>query len=133
MLQIENNLFEKLLAQAAETSRLRMHFDLRDGIDEDSQRMLNALLPGTPLPIHRHNETSETVIILKGSMDEIFYDAEGNETERHHLNPTMGMYGIQIPIKQYHGVEVYEPSVIIEFKAVKYDVRLTEDILENKR
>ena len=91
--------------------------------------MLNALLPGTQLPIHRHSDTIETVIILRGRMDEVYYDAEGKETDRVHLNPSNGEYGVQIPANQYHSVEVYEPSVIVEFKAGKYEKDSTEECL----
>lgn len=128
-MNITDTLLDELQARAAETPRLRMHLDLRNDAEEQSQRMLNALLPGTPLPIHRHRDTNETVIILRGKMDEVFYDAEGKEMERVHLDPSTGEYGVQIPADQYHSVEVYEPSVIIEFKAGKYDPNTTEDYL----
>jgi cupin fold WbuC family metalloprotein len=128
-MQITDKLLDELQARAAETPRLRMHLDLRNNDEELSQRMLNALLPGTPLPIHRHTDTNETVIILQGNMDEVFYDASGKEIDRIHLNPSTGEYGVQIPANQYHGVEVYEPSVIVEFKAGKYDRDSTEDYL----
>lgn len=126
---INENLLNELLALAAKTPRMRMHKDLRDSPEELSQRMLNALLPGTPLPIHRHNETSETVIILRGSMDEIFYDSEGLEISRVHLQPSKGLYGVIVPIGQYHGVEIYEPSIIVEYKTGRYDEDKTEDFL----
>lgn len=106
-----------------------MNYDLRNAAGEDSQRMLNALLPGTPLPIHRHKDTDETVIILKGRMDEVFYDANGKEMARVHLDPSKGQYGVQIPAGQYHSVEVFEPSVIVEFKAGRYDPNISEDCL----
>lgn len=106
-----------------------MHFDLRNEGGEDSQRMLNALLPGTPLPIHRHTDTDETVIILRGKMDEVFYDANGKESGRVHLDASKGNYGVQVPKGQYHGVDVFEPSVIVEFKAGRYDPDSTEDYL----
>ena len=120
-MQITDTLLNELQARAAESPRLRMNLDLRTNPEEQSQRMLNALLPGTQLPIHRHSDTIETVIILRGRMDEVYYDAEGKETGRVHLNPSNGEYGVQIPANQYHSVEVYEPSVIVEFKAGKYE------------
>ncbi|NLZ50947.1 MAG: cupin fold metalloprotein, WbuC family [Rikenellaceae bacterium] len=129
MLTITNQLIDNLLEQAASTPRLRKHYDLRNAAREDSQRMLNALLPGTPLPIHRHNDTDETIIILKGRMDEVFYNAKGEEVSRVHLDASKGQYGVQIPASQYHSVEVFEPSVIVEFKAGRYDPETTEDYL----
>ena len=129
MLSITSELLDNLLVQASGTPRLRMHFDLRNEGGEESQRMLNALLPGTPLPIHRHNNTDETVIILRGSMDEVFYDANGSEIGRIHLDSQNGQYGCQIPSGRYHSVEVFEPSVIVEFKAGCYDPASTEDYL----
>ena len=128
-MQITDTLLNELQARAAESPRLRMNLDLRNNPEEQSQRMLNALLPGTQLPIHRHRDTSETVIILRGRMDEVYYDAEGKETDRVHLDPSNGEYGVQIPANQYHSVEVYEPSVIVEFKAGKYEKDSTEECL----
>lgn len=128
-MKITDKLLDELQTQANKTPRLRMNLDLRNNPEEQSQRMLNSLLPGTPLPIHRHTDTSETVIILRGRMDEVFYDSEGKEIDRVHLNPSSGEYGIQIPANQYHSVEVYEPSVIVEFKAGKYNKETTENYL----
>lgn len=129
MLTITNQLLDDLLQKAASTPRLRMNYDLRNAAGEDSQRMLNAMLPGTPLPIHRHKDTDETIIILRGRMDEVFYDANGKEMSRVHLDPSKGQYGVQVPAGRYHSVEVFEPSVIVEFKAGRYDPEATDDYL----
>lgn len=130
---IDNDLLDELQAQAKVSLRLRVHLDLRNDADEDSQRMLNVMEPGTVVPIHRHVDTIETVFILRGRMDEIYYDENGNETERMHLDAANGVYGLQIPMGQYHSVEALTPCTIIEIKAGKYDPVKTEDFLTSKR
>ena len=82
--------------------------------------MLNALLPGTDVPIHRHTQSNETVILLCGKIIEVLYDDTGNETERFHLDPTLGNFGCVIPAGVWHSVDVLEPSVIFEAKDGKY-------------
>lgn len=82
---IDDKLLDSLLAQAAESPRLRTNFDLRNGPDDGSQRMLNAMLPGTQVPIHRHRDTSESFVVLRGSLTEIFYDESGVECARYEL------------------------------------------------
>lgn len=126
---IDSTLLDSLQTQAKASPRLRVHLDLRNDADEDSQRMLNVMEPGTIVPIHRHTDTIETVVILRGKMDEIYYDEKGNETERIHLDVANGVYGLQIPMGQYHSVEALTPCTIIEIKAGKYDPLKTEDLL----
>ncbi len=127
---IDKELIVRLFAEAAASPRLRMNYDLRDSAEDGSQRMLNALLPGTRVPIHRHSNSSESLVVLCGSMDEIFYDERGNETERIHFGPSSDNYGCQIPKGVWHSLEVFEPTVIIEFKNGKYDPVSTEELLE---
>ena len=117
---INQELISQLLAQAAVNPRLRMNYDLRDSDLDGSQRMLNALMPGTRLPIHRHRKTSESVVVICGAMDEVLYDDSGNEVERVHLSPVLGNYGCQIPKGVWHSVEVFEPTVLIEAKEGRY-------------
>ena len=110
----------ELLAKAKESPRLRMNYDLRTSSADTSQRMLNALLPGTEVPIHRHESTSETVVCLSGRLEEMIYeempDGTFHEVSRHLLCPSEGMYGIQIPAGAWHTIQVLEPSVIFEAK-----------------
>ena len=80
-MKLDKTLFEHIAAKAAESPRLRMHFDLRDSKEGNGQRMLNVLLPGTKSVIHRHTDTSEVVVCIYGSAIERFYDAQGNETQ----------------------------------------------------
>ena len=91
--------------------------------------MLNALEIGTVLPIHRHTTTSETQLLLRGRIDVMFYDNLGRETERFHLDPRNGKYGVNIPIGQWHNLEVLEPAVIFEAKDGPYKPIEPEDVL----
>lgn len=143
-MEFDKELLGKLFEQAMENPRLRQNFDLRTSPADTSQRMLNALLPDTKVPIHQHEDTTETVICLCGKLDEVIYeevvssendtlefpqsmDAQNvsrkvsyREVERIHLNPAEAKYGCQIPKGAWHTVEVIEPSVIFEAKDGAY-------------
>ena len=120
MIEINKTLLEDLFAKANESDRLRMNYDLRTSVSDNSQRMLNALLPGTIVPIHRHPLSNENVLLICGKLVEIIYDAEGNETERIHLDPSAENFGCVVPAGAWHTVEVLEPSVIYEAKDGRY-------------
>lgn len=120
MIQIDNEFVNALFDKAGESERLRMNYDLRTSANDGSQRMLNALLPGTEVAIHRHPASSESVLLLSGRMDEVIYDNDGREVERFHLCPAEGRYGCVVPAGAWHTVEVLEPSVIFEAKDGKY-------------
>lgn len=132
MIQIDKTLLEELFAKAKESERKRMNYDLRTSADDNSQRMLNALFPGTEVPIHRHPNSNENVILLSGKLIEILYDTEGNETERYHLDPSTGSFGCVVPAGAWHTVEVLEPSVIYEAKDGKYGEDGSETLEEYK-
>ena len=119
-MEINKDFLGKLFEQAVENPRLRQNFDLRMSSADNSQRMLNALLPGTVVPVHRHPHSNENVILLCGKLVEIFCDDDGNETERIPLDPVVGNYGCVVPPGVWHTVEVLEPSVIYEAKDGKY-------------
>ena len=119
-MEINKELLDNLFEQAKENPRLRQNFDLRTSSADTSQRMLNALLPGTVVPIHRHPQSTENVFLLCGKIVEIICDENGNEIERVHLDPTIGNYGCVVPQGAWHTVEVLEPSVIYEAKDGKY-------------
>ena len=119
-MEINKDFLGKLFEQAVENPRLRQNFDLRMSSADNSQRMLNALLPGTVVPVHRHPHSNENVILLCGKLVEVFCDDDGNETERIHLDPVVGNYGCVVPPGVWHTVEVLEPSVIYEAKDGKY-------------
>ena len=141
MIEINKELLDALHEQARGSERLRMNYDLRTSTEDTSQRMLNALQPGTEVPIHRHEETSETVICLCGRIEEIIYEEvveyvreetsrtgdvlrkrSFKEVSRHLLCPAEGLYGIQIPAGAWHTIEVLEPSVIFEAKDGAYKI-----------
>ena len=119
-MEINKDFLGKLFEQAVVNSRLRQNFDLRTSANDNSQRMLNALLPGTIVPIHRHPQSTENVFLLCGKIVEVIYNENGNEIERIHLDPTVGNYGCVVPQGAWHTVEVLEPSVIYESKDGKY-------------
>ena len=119
-MEINKEFLGKLFEQAVENPRLRQSYDLRTSSDDNSQRILNALLPGTVVPIHRHPNSNENVLLLCGKLVEAIYDENGKEEERIHLDPTIGNYGCVIPPGAWHSVEVLEPSVIYEAKDGKY-------------
>ena len=119
-MEINKDFLGKLFEQAVENPRLRQNFDLRTSSADNSQRMLNALLPGTVVPVHRHPHSNENVILLCGKLVEVFCDDDGNETERIPLDPVVGNYGCVVPPGVWHTVEVLEPSVIYEAKDGKY-------------
>ena len=128
---IDKRLLDELTARALVSPRLRMNFDLRDSVEDESQRMLNAIEPGTVIPVHRHTMTSEDVVVLRGRAEEVFFDGQGRETGRWLLVPGSDMPGIHVPIGQYHTCRSLESgTVIIEFKNTKYDPATTEDILD---
>ena len=119
-MEINKESLDNLFAQAKENPRLRQNLDLRTSSADTSQRMLNVLLPGTVVPIHRHPQSTENVFLLCGKIVEVICDENGNEIERIHLDPTVGNYGCVVPQGAWHTVEVLEPSVIYESKDGKY-------------
>lgn len=129
MVYFDSSFFDHLAEQAQASPRLRMNFDLRNSAADQSQRMFNALQPGTVLPIHRHPTTTETVIIIRGSFTEVFFDDEGHETARYLLDPAKGLHGLNIPAGQWHTLVVHEPSVLIEVKDGPYAPITEADIL----
>lgn len=119
-MEINKDLIDKLFVEAKENPRLRQNLDLRTSAEDGSQRMLNALLPGTVVPVHRHPNSTENVFLLCGKLVEVIYDEDGNDKERILLDPAAGSYGCVVPQGAWHTVEVLEPSVIYEAKDGKY-------------
>lgn len=115
--------------EALESERLRMNYNLHESLDAKAQRLLNALEPGTVLPIHRHRHTAETYIILRGRIDVVFYDDNGSEVKRFNLDTSKCNYGVHIPKGQWHTVEVHESSTIFEVKDGPYTPLDGSDIL----
>lgn len=131
-MKITQALLDELTAKAKESPRLRMNLDLRDSAEDTSQRMLNAIEPGSPLPIHRHQNTSETVICLRGRLVEEFYDElERTCTEHIELSPNGPVVALNIPAGQWHTVQALESgTVILEMKNGKYEPLSDVDILK---
>ena len=129
-MKITQQLMDELTAEAKASPRLRMNRDLRNSSEDKSQRMLNALEPGTPLAIHRHTKSSETVVCLRGHLREIFYNDNKEITEVIDLAPNSECVALNIPIGQWHTVEVLESgTVIMEVKDGPYEPLGPEDIL----
>lgn len=129
---INQNLLDSLSASAKASPRLRMNLDLRNSPEDQSQRMLNAIEPGSPLPIHRHTKSSETVVCLRGRLVEEFYDdLEMICTESIELSPNGPIVALNIPIGQWHTVRALESgTVILECKDGAYEPLGPEDTLE---
>ena len=129
-MNIDKTLLDNLSFQAKASPRLRMNLDLRDSAEDQSQRMLNALEPGTVLPIHRHRKTSETVAILRGRAVQYLYDDNGCETDSVLLEAGGEVPAMQVEMGQWHRLEALESgTVIVEFKNGAYEPIDPEDIL----
>ena len=127
---LNDKLLDKVTEEASASRRLRMNYNLHDSLDSKAQRLINVLLPRTILPIHRHQHTAETYILLRGKMVVVFFNEMGGQTERYLLDQTIGNYGVQIPKGQWHSVEIIEPSAIFEVKDGPYNPLTPEDILD---
>jgi cupin fold WbuC family metalloprotein len=127
---IDKNLLDQLTTLAQASPRLRQHFDLRNSPEDNSQRILNALEPGTVLPIHRHLETSETVVMLRGKGRWNYYDDNGNMTGSFLLSADGNLRGLSVPKGQWHNVESLESgTVILECKDGAWRPLEEEDIM----
>lgn len=152
MIQIDKQLIRDLYDKAVVNPRLRQNMDLRNSDEDNSQRMLNALMPGTVVPIHRHPMSNESVICLSGKLVEIIYEEDDiakdfpmgmdaqdvpsgkrfKESARYMLDPSLGNFGCVVPKGAWHTVEVLEPSVIFEAKDGKYGEDGSETLDEYK-
>ena len=131
-MKITQALLDKLTEEAKASPRLRMNLDLRNSADDQSQRMLNAIEPGSPLPIHRHRHTSETVVCLRGRLVWEFYDElERICTEAIEVSAGGQVCGLNIPAGQWHTVRALESgSVILEMKEGAYEPLQDCDVLK---
>ena len=128
---ITQQLLDDLTARAKASPRLRMNFDLRNSAADLSQRMLNAIEPGSVLPIHRHQGSSETVVCLRGRLVWEFYDElERICTETVELSPNGLIVALNVPEGQWHTVKSLESgSVILECKDGPYEPQSPADII----
>ena len=130
-MKITQAILDELTAKAKENPRLRMNMDLRNSNEDTSQRMLNAIEPGSVVPIHRHRKSSETVVCLRGRLVEEYYDElERTCTEAIELSPNGPVMALNIPAGQWHTVRVLESgTVIMEVKDGAYEALTDADIL----
>lgn len=130
MMKIDTSLLDKVSDDARNSTRLRMAYDLRTTSNDQSQRMLNAIEPGTEVPIHRHRNSSETCFVIRGAAIEIIYDDFGQELERILMKSGSDCVGVNIPIGVWHKVVSIESgTVIFEAKDGKYEPLNETDIL----
>ena len=131
-MNITQAILDDLTAKAKASPRLRMNLDLRNSEQDGSQRMLNAIEPGSPLPIHRHKHTTETVVVLRGKLVWEYYDElERTCTDRIEVSPNGPVVALNIPAGQWHTVRALESgSVILEMKDGPYAPIGPEDILQ---
>ena len=128
---IDKKLLDELSAQAKASPRLRMACDLRNTPEDNSQRMLNALEPGTIMPIHRHLYSSETVVLLRGRICWHFYDDNGNETESVLLDANGDVCCINVEKVRWHSLECLESgSVLMESKDGRYEPLREDELLK---
>ena len=128
---IENLLLDKLTAQAKESPRLRMNYDLRNSDADTSQRMLNAIEPGSVIPIHRHQMTSETVVVLRGRVVEEYYSSDGEVLETYEVAAGGPICALNVPSGQWHTLRALESgTVILEMKDGAYEPMKEEDVLK---
>ena len=143
---IDNQLLDTLSSQAKTNPRLRQAYDLRNSSEDNSQRMLNALEPGTVMPIHRHRKSSESICMVRGKMVMRLYDDYGNVTDEFVMAPT-SLHSfpsilegecnepivpmVQVEARQWHSLEVLEEgTVIFESKDGAWEPLTDEDIMK---
>lgn len=131
---LDTTLLDQLTAQAKASPRLRMNFDLRNSPRDQSQRILNALEPGTVMPIHRHRHSSETVVVLRGKVKWIYYNDKGEITNTFIVVPDSDLIGLSVPMGQWHSLESLESgTVILSTKDGPWEALREEDIIDLTR
>ena len=129
-MRFDVSLLDELTAQAKASPRVRMNLDLRNTPADQSQRMLNALEPGTVMPIHRHRHTSETVVVLRGKVKWLYYNDKGELTDTILVEAGGDICGLSVPMGQWHSLECLESgSVILETKDGAWEAMKEEDVL----
>lgn len=130
MYKIDDALLNQVSEKALKSERLRMNHNFHEVLEAPAQRLLNALEPGTILPIHRHNHTAETYVLLRGRIKVMFYNDKHELTEEYVVCPSEGNYGVHIPKGQWHTLEVLESgSVLFEVKDGPYTPLCKDDVM----
>lgn len=126
---ITQDALDQLTEEAKASPRKRAHLDLRNSPEDTSQRMLSAIEPTAPIPIHYHRHSSETVVCLRGRLVEEFYDEVGRLTETIELIPGGPVAVLNIPVGQWHTARALETgTVILEMKNGKYEPAAAEEV-----
>lgn len=127
---LNHQLLEEITEQARQNPRLRMNYNLHDSLDAKAQRLFNAMEPGTVLPVHRHRNTSETYILIRGAIRVLLYDDNKTLISSYEISDKNDNFGFHIPKSQWHTLEVLESgTVIFEVKEGPYAPLSDEDIL----
>lgn len=128
---LNEQLLNQVSSQAKDSPRLRMNYNLHESLDDTTHRFFNAMEPGTIVPIHRHRDTAETFMLVRGKIRVVFYDNNKNIIEDAVLSADNGNYGVHIPSGVWHWVEILEPdTVTFEVKDGPYSPLTSEDIIE---
>jgi len=130
---IDEAFLDKISGEAKSNPRLRMNYNLHDSLDAKAQRLLNAMQPGTVLPVHRHVHTAETYFLLRGRIEVLFYNDRKELSETFEISSEAKQYGIHIPAGEWHTVNVLEPdTVIFEVKDGPYTPLSEENVMKMK-
>jgi cupin fold WbuC family metalloprotein len=127
---IDTSLLDSVSHQAAASERLRQNYNFHDFLGAPCQRLLNALEPGTVVPVHRHMHTAETYVVLRGSIELKYYNDDKEVIDEVVVAPALGIHGVHIPQGTWHGMKVLEHgTVIFETKDGPYTPVGPEDVL----
>ena len=127
---IDENLLNGLAEEAKKSPRLRKNYNFHQSLDDKCHRFLNALEPGTLIPVHHHPDKAETFVVLRGKVKVSTYNDDGEVLETYILSHEDGHYGVDIPENVWHGLECLEPSVLLECKAGPFVEHEVDGILE---
>lgn len=130
---IDQQLLDEVSASAKASPRLRMNLNFHQSLDEKCHRFLNALEPGTVVPVHHHPTKDETFIVIRGRVKVITYNGDGEVVESVVLCPEEGSYGVNIPRNVWHTLECLESAVLFECKEGPFVPHEDEGIMEVKR
>ena len=129
---IDDQLVNDLAEEAKKSPRLRKNYNFHQSLEDKCHRFLNALEPGTEIPVHHHPTKDETFVILKGKVRVSTYDDDGELIETCVISQESGIYGVDIPKNVWHGVECLEPSVLLECKEGPFVEHEVDGILKIK-
>ena len=130
---IDEKLIKKVADEARKSPRLRMNYNFHKSLEDKCHRFLNALEPGTLIPVHHHPTKDETFVILKGKVRVTIYNDDGEVTQTCVVCQEEGLYGVNIPKNTWHGVECLEPSILLECKEGPFVEHEVDGILEIKK